>query len=477
MKFLVIISISFLSISNLLAQNVINKNVKYNPVISEFVPSLISEDHTAEGFLVTLSTGRIVHIFRLDPGQEGHHVGNAGRIVRRYTDDGGLTWSQNYTIYNSQYDDRNVAGGLVQNDRIVVFFRRYEAVTVQTIDLLFMYSDDGGDSWSDTVKINTVAHGPGPHQLIEVPGKGFMAIFYDSYYVEIRYSQDGTRWDEIDYRWDYRANYSHNITECSFAYVGNGRIVGLTRDNNYAWGSHPYQFSTTDYGTEWSNPMKTNLADSFFCAAPLVFYDNMHNDLWTIVTDRRSHCGPQYQNKDSEIWIYRNNPDEVIDNPMNYKLFTKRLRPQPNFYRLYGYPIFTKKLDGNYLVIFTESSRKVNYKEQADFWQFEIKYEESTYAYSDLDFYGEILSQNYPNPVTQSSTIDFYVDSEENLKDLSISFYDLKGRLVKKYENIDFVLGMNSLLIEATDFDNGLYVYVLKYGRIEEKRKMVVLKS
>ena len=48
---------------------------EYNLCVSPFKPLLFSEDHTSEGFLAPLDDGRILLLFRLDPGIEGDHVG------------------------------------------------------------------------------------------------------------------------------------------------------------------------------------------------------------------------------------------------------------------------------------------------------------------------------------------------------------------------------------------------------------------
>ncbi len=83
--------------------------------------SLINEDHTSEGFLISLEDGIIVHFFRLDPGENGSHIGNKGRIVKRVSLDDGNTWSSHSIVYEDDFDDRNVHGGIT-DDNLIVFF-------------------------------------------------------------------------------------------------------------------------------------------------------------------------------------------------------------------------------------------------------------------------------------------------------------------------------------------------------------------
>jgi hypothetical protein len=344
-------------------------------VISPTQPSLVSEDHTSEGFLVTLSSGTIVHIFRLDPGFWGHHIGNNGRIVKRHSIDGGTTWSSPSLVYDSQYDDRNIHGGLVGNDRIVLFFRRYDAATGMKVDFNIMYSDDAGNTFSEPQPIPTFGHASCNQHLTFIPSRGFLNAIYSTYYVELRFSQNGTDWDSIAHVWNYTQNQLFALTEVSFAYLGHGNIIGLFRNETGSFGSTYYQVSSSNYGETWSEPSLTQLGENFFCTAPLNFFDPFHGDLWTLACDRRGQCGPQYNHAQSRIYLYRNHPDEVQNNPLGYTLFDTIGRPNPSIYRLYGYPIMTRKQNGNYLIIFTESNRKTNFLENADFYQFEIQYQ------------------------------------------------------------------------------------------------------
>jgi len=124
-------------------------------VISGISESLISEDHTAEGLLITLENGDIMHFYRMDPGSTGDHTGNAGRVVKRMSNYGGFFWSPCEPVYDDEYDDRNINGGILDNGRIILTFRRYNAPIAEHIDFNLIYSDDNGDTWSDLILFET----------------------------------------------------------------------------------------------------------------------------------------------------------------------------------------------------------------------------------------------------------------------------------------------------------------------------------
>lgn len=350
------------------------QNPSYHVVVTDIKPSLVSNDHTSEGFMVTLNSGRIVHFFRFDAGYNGHHIGNAGKIVKRYTDDGGLTWSPMKVVFEDNYDDRNINGGLVGNDRIVLTFRRFDAVSLQQIDLNLIFSDDGGETWSNRQIINSIGVCSDTHRLINVPGKGYLNVFSNNNYIEIRFSNNGITWNDIAYVWDYRATQQYKLNESCFAYSKDGKIFGLMRNETYSVGGNYYQVVSGDSGKTWTSPVSTNMANGYFSPSPCILYDNIHDDLIAIATDRRGGNVLNQDNLNSQIWIYSNKVEDVFSDPLNWKLLKAFKRPQPSAYRLYGYATYAKKKDGNYLVVFSEASLKLNNKENADFYQFEIKY-------------------------------------------------------------------------------------------------------
>lgn len=333
--------------------------------------SLIGPDHTFSGMVVKTKAGRLIHIFRIDPGDFGNHVGNNGAIAKRYSDDDGKTWSFSEIIYKDGYDDRVSSGGVLDNGDIIVFFGRYAASSAWSgsyVDFGFISSKDGGQTWSNMVTIPSTAPFSMPYNIFKIPTKsGYFCASYFSYYADIRYSPDGYNWDSVYSKWDYRTSFELNIAEPTFSYVGDGKMIGLFRVANMPL----HQTVSYDYGKTWSYPVPTTIANGYFCSLPLNFYDESTKKLFTIACDRR---GSDYDmnNYNSGLWIYCNNPNDLIDDPGGYQAHQFVPRGNPNIFRFLGYPVSTKLNDSTYIVLYSDTYKKPNNYEDADIYQFYI---------------------------------------------------------------------------------------------------------
>ncbi|MHB8512615.1 MAG: sialidase family protein [Actinomycetota bacterium] len=106
-------------------------------------PSIPTVQYTyhAFGFAISTSMG-IVAL-----GREGRaHVDQSGRIVASLV--GVPTSSDSHVIYDSPYDDRNVAGGITPTGAIILFFGRFDVSTDRWIDMGYIRSTDSGRTWS-----------------------------------------------------------------------------------------------------------------------------------------------------------------------------------------------------------------------------------------------------------------------------------------------------------------------------------------
>lgn len=348
-------------------------------VITAINESYIHSYHTSEGFMVTKADGSVVHFFRLDAGEKSNHARNRGQIVKRVSANNGKDWGIIQTVYNNPaYDDRNLYGALIGQDSIVMFFRTYDAEKRKSIGLNYMHSFDGGYTWSDPQIFSTRKDlNFGTHNPIFVPGKGFMMSCYSPYYLQLVYSKDGISWtDSEDYVWDYRSDSTYAISEACFAYAGEGRIIGLIRNLSTRMGATMYQVWSDDYGASFSEPKLTNITAPFYAPAPLIFYDEAHDDLWVIATDRRNLNSRALEPRYSQLWIYRDKPKNLTKKPDRFHLLSKYDRLLNTDYRLYGYPSKTQLSNGDYLVMFTDSYRKRNKLEGANFYQFTIAYKQ-----------------------------------------------------------------------------------------------------
>lgn len=393
------------------------------PLVTKPVESYKTIDHASEGFLVTIDTV-VLHFFRLDPGITGNHTGNGGRIVMRYSYDRGNTWSEPNVIFNSPFDDRNVNGGLVQDNTIVVNFRIYDAFSQEHFGYFYMFSTDKGETWSDTIRVNTEGTISDTHKIIGNDEIGYYNAIYKFDYCELWHSWDGINWDSIVYIFDYRNDPSIKFSEISFEYLGNGVFLGLFRnESNVASQRGYYQVESYDYGKTWTHPALTNICDGFYCVSPCLFYDKTHNNLWVVATDRRGLNTLDHY--DDAVWLYKVSPDEILQNPAGYYPFLVFQRPEPSFYRFYGYPTYTKLDNGDYLIIFTECKYRSSVKgEHAYFYQFKILYSAGFVETESKS----INSGNvfvFPNPSAKFLSI---VSDNNSIKDVKI--FNHSGQIV-----------------------------------------------
>jgi len=424
------------------------------PLVTEPIISYKTVDHNSESFLVTLDS-TVYHFFRQDPGQNGNHIGNGGRIMMRTSTDNGDTWTTPVVIYDSPYDDRNVHGGITENGRIIVTFRKYDAFAGVHIEYCFMYSDDKAQTWQGPFTIATEGTSSGTNQIFGNNHIGYYNTIYSAKYCELRHSWDGSNWDSIVYVWDYRLSNQYKISEVSLTYLGNGVIIGLFRNDSGVYGESYFQVESYDYGLTWTEPSLTNIADGFFCPSPWIFYEPYFNHVWIIATDRRGNFPPLFSHNQDAIWLYKMYPDEIIGNPHEYIPFLVFERPNPSFYRFYGYPASTKTPDGNYLVLFTESQYRSK-AEWAYLYQFKILYKFNPISNIAENNQKLINLKVFPNPASQQIFIPLNRTNEYQL-----FIYNELGQLALQ-TTIPKEFGSNYVNINIESLSSGIYKCIVQ---------------
>jgi hypothetical protein len=82
------------------------------------------------------------------------------------------------------------------------------------------------------------------------------------------------------------------------------------------------------------------------------------------------------------------------------------------------------------------------------------------------------LAQNTPNPFTEQTEIKYYVTS--GVKNAYICIFDMQGKMLQK---LDAQAGQNSLFIEGSKLDAGMYLYSLIVdGQEVDTKKMILTK-
>ena len=91
---------------------------------------------------------------------------------------------------------------------------------------------------------------------------------------------------------------------------------------------------------------------------------------------------------------------------------------------------------------------------------------------------GDLLNQNYPNPFSNSTTIEFSISDP---KQISIEIFDFSGNHIKTLVNKNYAQGKYSLIWDATNdggnkVSSGIYFYILKADNQQLSKKMIVIK-
>lgn len=83
------------------------------------------------------------------------------------------------------------------------------------------------------------------------------------------------------------------------------------------------------------------------------------------------------------------------------------------------------------------------------------------------------LGQNMPNPFTADSKINFEIPASALV---SFTITDISGKLVETIEMGNLAAGSHSLVLNATDYNSGVYFYTITVGQNQITNRMVIQK-
>lgn len=434
-------------------------------------PSLVGDDHTFEGSILRLPNNDLLHLFRLDPGYLGNHVGNNGGIGKRVSKDNGITWSASEVIYNDQYDNRFSTAHILDNGDIIAFFRRYACYDTWNginIDSDMIISKDNGETWSDRIYLHDIGPSGCYMNVFKIHGKsGYFASTYANAYIDLRYSADGYNWDSVYYKWDYRDSAHLQINEPYFASLGDGEVVGLFRVENRAI----HQVVSNDFGETWSKPTPTNIANGFFCPAPTIMYNELYNKALIVVTDRR---GSSYDlnNLNSGVWVYFSDIEQVTKKPLEYNSYKFLHRGFPDVFRMLGYPSTVETSDSTYLVLYSDAYKKPNSLEDADYYQFSIVINPSADKKTQtiyLEYFNEFVYEQLP-----------YLPSYSVSSGLPVQLVSTDTSIVKISNNQMVFVGVGECQIIAYQYGNEHYFEAnpqTQFVRVNKAKQNIQLSS
>jgi hypothetical protein len=85
----------------------------------------------------------------------------------------------------------------------------------------------------------------------------------------------------------------------------------------------------------------------------------------------------------------------------------------------------------------------------------------------------DIKLQIYPNPVSSSATISF---SLSDVSKVSLTLFDINGRLIKRLANMQFHNGYHQITLDTKELNSGIYLLRMQSSESIETRKIIVMK-
>jgi hypothetical protein len=85
----------------------------------------------------------------------------------------------------------------------------------------------------------------------------------------------------------------------------------------------------------------------------------------------------------------------------------------------------------------------------------------------------DIKLQIYPNPVSSSATISF---SLSDVSKVSLTLFDINGRLIKRLANMQFHNGSHQITLDTKELNSGIYLLRMQSSESIETRKIIVMK-
>lgn len=342
-----------------------------------YAPSLTdSLYHQSEGIVVTVPvTGEILNVYRR--GDKLGHTGVGGDVYMRKSSDNGLTWGTPYLVYSSANDDRNVAGGITSDGRLVIWFAR------AGVDVGYVYSTNSSYTTFSSYTavtlsgISQTSSAPFGKMVKNSAGKYLMPI-NNFWIAEIWESTDGMTWTFKTQMFDNTSfGNARKTSEVAIEWTGGNTMMAHVRNDVV---DNMLQYTSTDNGATWVYVGVINYPSSVY-ASPTLYYDADRQVLVSFGVQR----GGAGSTQELSLFTYVNTIADVFANSSGYSLQKKYVRPLPNYRTFYGYPSITKRADSNYLVIFTDDFSPLSVStaastERAYLYQFTIKY--SPYNYN-----------------------------------------------------------------------------------------------
>jgi len=412
------------------------------------------------------------------------------RIVVQKSTNGGMNWNNGaFTGYvPPKQQDKEWICVDPRNNNLYMTWTQFDAYGSSSPSdssaILFSRSTNGGESWSDAVRINKIAGNcidngntvegavptVGPNGEIYVAWSGPLGIVMD------RSTDEGLTWldEEIFVTtqpggWDYaipgisRAN-GLPVTICD---LSNGPDRGTIYINwsdqrNGTTDTDVFLIKSTDGGNTWGQVKRVNDdppgKQQFFTWLTI---DQKNGNLYFVFYDRRN-----YANNQTDVYMGRSTDGgETIS---NFKVSETPFNPSSSVFfgdytNITAYdgkvrPIWARA-DGTSMSIYTAIVDFITNVEQIN----TIK--PDTFK----------LYDSYPNPFNPTTKIKFDI-SDNSRSDVTLTVYDTNGKEVAKLLNGNLQPGTYEVEWNASDFASGTYYAKLKAHNFIDTKVMMLVK-
>ena len=83
------------------------------------------------------------------------------------------------------------------------------------------------------------------------------------------------------------------------------------------------------------------------------------------------------------------------------------------------------------------------------------------------------LFQNYPNPFNPSTTIKYQLPEKSQV---TLRIYDVLGNLITSLVNTEQNAGSYEVVLDASDYSSGVYLYTITAGKFTDSKKLILIK-
>jgi len=435
---------------------------------------------------IIVDTAGNYYFFHLSNPQQGNWI---DRIVCQKTDMLGGTWNDGtYMGLNGDKEqDKEWPIVDITNNNIYVTWTQFDSYGSSNpddfSDILFSRSFDGGETWSDALRINEVSGdcvdddetvegavpAVGPSGEIYVAWAGPEGLVFD------RSLDQGNTWLAEDiYIGPFPDGWAYDIpgisrcnglpiTKCDLSGgEHHGTIyVNWSDQRNGTDDTDVWLAKSTDGGNTWSDAMRVNNdppgKHQFFTWMDV---DQVTGYLYFVFYDRRN-----YDNNNTDVYmaVSRDGGNSFI----NFKVSESPFLPfASTFFGDYtnvsAYdnvirPIWAR-MEGSDLSIWT-----------ALIDPYIVGIEEEAPSLLSLE-------QNYPNPFKESTVISFKLTEPA---EVSLRVYDVYGRVVATIHDHEYIIaGKHMRVFDPQDenLSTGMYYFSLEDSRSVMKKKMIFVK-